>query len=63
MKKKSQIAHLMEEKGLNQAEMAEALGVTPSHLCKVLKGQRRLSPQVAMSAARQFGVPMEVFFA
>lgn len=57
-----QIAKIMKERGMNQVEMAKALGITASHLCKVLKGQRRLGPMTALAAAREFGVPMESFF-
>ena len=47
---------------MRQGEFARLLGVSSSHLCKVIGGSRRLGAQKSFEAAQIVGIPMESFF-
>jgi transcriptional regulator with XRE-family HTH domain len=51
-----------EAEGLDQRQMAAALGMSPSALCKIEKGQRGLDSLVLYRAAEMLGRPMSDFF-
>jgi transcriptional regulator with XRE-family HTH domain len=53
---------ILKAKNINQADLARLLQISPSHLCKVMKGQRVLGSMKSLEAARLLGVPMETFF-
>ena len=47
----------MKAKRINQADFARLLQISPSHLCKVIKGQRRLGKMAAIQVAEIIDVP------
>lgn len=53
---------LLKMKRMSQADLARALRLSPSHLCKVMKGERKLSPEKVLEVSGMLGVPMETFF-
>jgi transcriptional regulator with XRE-family HTH domain len=45
--------------GRNQASIARGAGISPSHFCRVLKGERKLSRRALKKLARVLGVRVE----
>ena len=53
---------ILKAKKISQAELARRLEISPSHLCKVMSGERKLGGGKLYEAAQMLGVPMETFF-
>lgn len=47
---------LIEARGLKKQWVADRLGMTPSHLSRLLRGERVITETVALKAAELFGV-------
>lgn len=50
------------EKGLNQTEVAKALGAPQQHISRVETGDRRIDPTELQAFARLYEVPLTEFF-
>lgn len=55
------IAEWMERDGINAAELARRLDVTPKHVSELLSGKAPLSHNLALSLARVTGVPARIW--
>jgi HTH-type transcriptional regulator/antitoxin HigA len=55
------LRHLMEEHGLNQADLARQTGIPVQSLSDVFNGKRNISPKVREKLAAHFGVPASLF--
>lgn len=55
------IAEWMEEEGINAAELARRLGVTPKHVSELLRGIAPLSHALALGLERVTGVPARIW--
>ena len=63
MSKQAQmLQRILRDKKINQADLARLLHVSPSHICKVMRGERELGKHKMREASRILGVPMEAFF-
>ena len=63
MSKQAQmLRRILREEKITQAELARLLHVSPSHVCKVVSGERELGKHKMREASRILGVPMETFF-
>ena len=49
----------MDATGTSQLALAKALGISQSHLCNVLRGNRRASLGLALQIAKLTNVPIE----
>lgn len=49
----------MDATGTTQPELAKVLGISQSHLCNVLRGNRRASGELALQIANLTNVPVE----
>lgn len=49
------IAEILEDLNLNQAALADALGVSPMRVSHILKGKRPVTAELALRLARAFG--------
>ena len=56
------LKRILHNKNINQADLARLLSVSPSTICKVLKGERLLGARKSLEAARLLGIAMELFF-
>lgn len=48
-------------KGLQQKEIAELLGVTPSYVSRIENGERPMSKKMIETLCTELGVPVELF--
>lgn len=55
------IAEWMEDEGINAAELARRLDVTPKHVSELLNGKAPLSYQVALALERVTGIPARLW--
>ena len=55
------IDRLAREQGRTKWWVARELGTHPSHLSKLISGERRITPRVADRLAELFGVPVTTF--
>lgn len=55
------IDRLSREHGRTKWWVAKELGTHPSHLSKLISGERRITERVALRAAGLFGVPVSTF--
>jgi len=55
------IAEWMEDEGINAAELARRLGVTPKHVSELMSGKAPLSPQLALALDRVTGIPARLW--
>jgi len=55
------IQRLVREKGRTKWSVARELGTHPSHLSKLISGERRITPGMAERLGEVFGVPVETF--
>jgi HTH-type transcriptional regulator/antitoxin HigA len=55
------IAEWMEEEGINAAELARRLDVTPKHVSELLSGKAPLSHSLALGLERVTGVPARIW--
>jgi HTH-type transcriptional regulator/antitoxin HigA len=55
------IAEWMEDAGINAAELARRLGVTPKHVSELLNGKAPLSAHLALALERVTGVPARLW--
>lgn len=46
----------LEERGMNQAEFATRMGLTPKHVNRIIKGHSGYSPLVALHMERVLGI-------
>lgn len=53
------LAKAMKDRGLNQSDVAEAIGVGRHVVCRWLSGQRRASLSYAVRIEREYGVPVD----
>jgi len=56
------LTHLMEAKGVRQADVARDANIPPSTICEIMSGTRRLAMSNIGRLARYFSVPPSVFF-
>jgi HTH-type transcriptional regulator / antitoxin HigA len=52
---------LMDQHGLTQSALAAEMGVTQSHISKVLSGERAASKELAKQLGRRFNMPSSAF--
>jgi XRE family transcriptional regulator, fatty acid utilization regulator len=57
----SRLRHLREDRGLNQAELARQLEISPSYLNQIERDRRPLTVAVLLKLAESFGVDPEFF--
>ena len=57
------IAAWMNATGTNQQDLAKLLGISQSHLCNIIRGNRRASLDLALLIARVTNVPVETIAA
>lgn len=55
------LAHLIESKGVTQAQISRGTGIPKSNLSAILAGRRAVSKTSAVTLGRYFGLPAEVF--
>lgn len=55
------ITEWMEDEGVNAAELARRLGVTPKHVSELLSGKAPLSHQLALSLEQVTGIPARLW--
>ena len=55
------IDRLAREQGRTKWWVARELGTHPSHLSKLISGERRITPRLAKRLAELFGVPVTTF--
>ncbi|GIF68423.1 XRE family transcriptional regulator [Asanoa ishikariensis] len=55
------IAEWMEDEGINAAELARRLGVTPKHVSELLSGKAPLSHPLALALERVTGIPSRLW--
>ena len=53
------IEEIIEDKGITQEEFAKKLGTTPKNLCLLLKGEQRLTVDIATKLSRMIGTSVE----
>lgn len=46
---------ILADRGMTQRELANQLGMQPSHLSEMMKGARKITPQIAMDLERVLG--------
>lgn len=46
---------ILADRGMTQRELANLLGMQPSHLSEMMKGARKITPQIAMDLERVLG--------
>lgn len=56
------LAEVREAQGVDQKDLADALGMSASALCKIEKGQRGLDSIVLYRVAEVLGQPLTAFF-
>ena len=49
------LKRLFEDRGYTQKQFAEAIGMRPSHLCELIKGKRKVTPNIADDIVRVLG--------
>lgn len=52
----------IEEAGITQAELSRLSGISPTHITKVLNGERGLSSRSLMAISKALGMPPELLF-
>ena len=55
------IAEWLGDNGINAAELARRLGVTPKHVSELLSGKAPLSHQMALALERVTGIPAHIW--
>ena len=55
------ISEWMDEEGINAAELARRLGVTPKHISELLNGKAPLSHQLALALERVTSIPARIW--
>ena len=55
------LRHLMEARGLPKQQLAEEVGISPSHLSNILSGERAITVEHARNFARVFSVSPLLF--
>ena len=55
------IDRLTREQGRTKWWVAKELGTHPSHLSKLISGERRITPRMASYLSNLFGVPIDTF--
>lgn len=58
----TKLRQVMEEQGRRHVWLAELLGVSPSHVTRVLNGERQPGPDFKREAAQALGVASEELF-
>jgi len=56
------IERIMDERGHQQAWLAERMGIHQSYLSKLLAGERRWTPELKQKAAAALALPADVLF-
>lgn len=54
------LAILRAAKGLQQKDIAYTLGVTPSYISRIEKGERPLSSEMIKTLAHRYSIPIEL---
>lgn len=62
MKRTHPLARILKERGGNQRALARELGISPSHLSRILRGIDRLGIDNALRISKALRVPMEDLF-
>jgi antitoxin component HigA of HigAB toxin-antitoxin module len=57
------LAYLMEQNGLNKADLGRILGVSRGQATNIVNGQRAISKEVALKLSQHFGTNVDVFLA
>lgn len=55
------VADWMETEGINAAELARRLGVSPKHVSELLSGKAPLSHPLALALERVTGIPARIW--
>jgi plasmid maintenance system antidote protein VapI len=58
---RQRLDRLIREQGRQKAWVAQQAGIHPTHLSKLLSGERRITPALARRLAGIFGVPTDTF--
>lgn len=53
---------IMADRGWNQLRLAAELGVSPSHISKIIHGTRRLGIDLVFDLSAMTSIPVEEFF-
>lgn len=56
------LRRIMEQQGRRHVWLAELTGVSPSHVTRVMNGERQPGPEFKRAAAEALGVPVEELF-
>lgn len=56
------LRRIMEQQGRRHVWLAELTGVSPSHVTRVMNGERQPGPEFKRAAAAALGVPVEELF-
>jgi transcriptional regulator with XRE-family HTH domain len=52
----------MENRGINQRELADGIGVTPAQMSRIIKGERGRTPEVLSRISTYLGLNIETIF-
>ncbi|MBR6903926.1 MAG: HigA family addiction module antidote protein [Bacteroidales bacterium] len=53
------LAEELKERGIKQKELAQAIGILPSHLNELIKGKRSFTTAIAMALEKELGIPYD----
>ena len=53
------ISEIVRESGLTQGDFANSLGITQDDLCRLMKGEQDLTPDIAIKLSRLLGTSVE----
>jgi addiction module HigA family antidote len=49
----------LEQRGMNQRELARRTGLSPKHIVDLVKGKSRITPETAIKLERSIGMPVD----
>lgn len=53
------LAEELKERGIKQKDLAERIGIQPSHLNELIKGKRSFTVPIAMALEKELGIPYD----
>ena len=53
---------LMQDRGMNQADLAKLINVDPSHISRYFAGKKNLGIEKAKIVAKHFSIPLEYIY-
>lgn len=62
MRHQHPLAKVLKERRVSLRTISPELGISPSHLSRVLRGERRLGIDTALRLSKTLGIPVEEFF-